>query len=182
MRVIAGSARGVPLFTPTGNDIRPTLDRVRESLFNILMNRVEGCRFLDLFAGTGANGIEALSRGAASAVFVDQDIKALDLIQRNLKKTRLETSAECHRLVLPKGIATILGRNGVPFDVVFCDPPYAFSGHLALLAEIKSQQLLAVDGVIVMETSSDMELPQQVGDLSQTSRRVYGDTALSFFS
>jgi 16S rRNA (guanine(966)-N(2))-methyltransferase RsmD len=182
MRVIAGTSRGVPLFTPPGNEIRPTLDRVRESLFNVLMHRTEGCRFLDLFAGTGANGIEALSRGAASAVFVDQDAKSIELVQRNLQKTRLEANAVCQRLQLPAGLTTI-GREGCPpFDIVFCDPPYAFSDYVALLTEVQTQQLLAEGAVVIVETFAAKELPQQIGVLTLERRRVYGDTALSFFS
>ena len=102
MRVIAGTARGMRLAAPAGLRVRPTSDRVRESLFNIIAPRIEGARFLDLFAGTGANGIEALSRGAAFCSFVDQDARSLAVVRGNLEVTRLIARAQLHRCKLPE--------------------------------------------------------------------------------
>ena len=123
MRVIAGSARRLQLETVPGTDTRPTTDKIKETLFNILQPRVGGADFLDLFAGSGAIGIEALSRGAASAVFVENDRRAVTCIKKNLEHTRLSQKAA----VLPFEAMASLGRlerEGRSFDLIFLDPPY----------------------------------------------------------
>jgi 16S rRNA (guanine966-N2)-methyltransferase len=123
MRIIAGSAKGIRL-APVPAGVRPMSDRAREGLFSSLgPGAVEGARVLDLYAGTGASGIEALSRGAAAAVFVDRAPSAVAVVKRNLAATRLGPRAEVH----PAGVARFLSRNdrpGAPFDLVICDPPY----------------------------------------------------------
>jgi 16S rRNA (guanine(966)-N(2))-methyltransferase RsmD len=181
MRVIAGTARGVRLIAPKGLDVRPTLDRVRESLFNILAPRLEDARFLDLFAGTGANGIEALSRGARTAVFVDSEPRSLEVIRRNLEAARLAAAATCFRVVLP-GALDDLGRKEQPFDVVFADPPYVFADYDRLLAGVGETGLMAQDGIAVIEHAARMIIPENAGGLVRYRQAVYGDTALSFFS
>jgi 16S rRNA (guanine(966)-N(2))-methyltransferase RsmD len=180
MRVISGRARGTRLIAPKGMDIRPTLDRVREALFNILAPRIDGACFLDLFAGTGANGIEALSRGARAATFVDSDRRALTAIERNLEATKLYEYASVRKLVLPKGISA-LASKAMQFDVVFADPPYAFSDHKGLLAALQAARLIAQDAIIVVEHASrgKVEFDPEVFELSR--RAEYGDTALTFF-
>jgi 16S rRNA (guanine(966)-N(2))-methyltransferase RsmD len=178
MRIIAGTARGMHLTAPKGLDVRPTLDRVREAYFNILGPSIEGAAFLDLFAGTGANGIEALSRGAARAVFVEQNPMTLECIQKNLEATRLEANAQCHKLLLPEGLAKVSGM----FDLVFADPPYAFSGHEALLSGLQEHALLSENALICIEHAVRTSLPETVDNLSRTRQKRYGDTVLSFYA
>ncbi|NIA13911.1 MAG: 16S rRNA (guanine(966)-N(2))-methyltransferase RsmD [Nitrospiraceae bacterium] len=180
MRVIAGTAKGTRLAAPKGLQVRPTLDRVRESLFNILGPRIAGARFLDLFAGTGANGIEALSRGADRAVFVDQDQRSLGCVRHNLEATHLSTRAVLHRLSLSKAMAA-LRADGL-FDIVFADPPYAFQDYSLLLELSADDTVLAPEGVVVIEHDIRAEIPGATGRLSQYRTGKYGDTALSFFA
>ncbi len=178
MRVIAGTARGIPLLPPHKSlPIRPTLDRVRESLFSILGTRIEGGRFLDLFAGTGAHGIEALSRGAAEAVFVDGDARALKLVRDNLVKTRLERGAVCLKLRLPAQLPALRG----PFAVAFADPPYEFDDYSGLLAGLSEHHLLAEGGLFVLEHARKNSPPEAQGILLRTRQAHYGDTTLSFY-
>lgn len=179
MRVIAGEARGIRLVSPAPNmKIRPTLDRVRESVFNILGPRLPGARFLDLFAGTGANGIEALSRGAARAVLVDADPGALALAEENLLHTHLKPKGICIRLRLPGE----LSRLTPPFDVVYADPPHEFEDWAGLLTEVDRCGLVAPDGRFVVEHDGRLSLPEETGTLRRIRQVSYGKTTLSFFS
>jgi len=178
MRVIAGQAKGIQLSPPPKElAIRPTLDRVREALFSILMPRLEGARFLDLFAGTGANGIEALSRGAARCTFVDSDARALKLVRGNLVRARLERGAECLKLALPKDLRALRGS----FDIVFADPPYAFAEYEALLGGLQTYAVLAPEGVFILEHARRAAPPERVENLLRTRQAEYGDTVLSFY-
>lgn len=122
MRVIAGTARRLPLVTPKGMETRPTTDRIKETLFNILQNDLPGCHFLDLFAGSGAIGIEALSRGAAKAVFVDNSKEALSCIRQNLEKTHLADRAIVIGQDCAGAILQLMQKNA--FDIIFMDPPH----------------------------------------------------------
>ena len=179
MRVIAGKARGLLLDVPKGLQIRPTLDRVREALFSILGPRLQGARFLDLFAGTGANGIEALSRGAAWALFADNSAIALRTVVANLKRTRLAQRASCQRMTIPGRLATL--EVEAPFDIIFADPPHEFRDFNPLLDPIRHRELLAPGGIIVLEHAASTEIPNDAGGFSRTRERAYGATALSFF-
>lgn len=181
MRVIGGMARGRRLEAPRGTRVRPTLDRVRESLFNILAPRLPGVRFLDLFAGSGANGIEALSRGAVSCLFVDHDEQSLRVLRKNLDATGLSEAARVRRLPLPGGLAK-LGEEREAFEVVFADPPYAFGHHEKLLSALREAGLLVDQGLIVLEHSSRLELADELGGYRVTRRNRYGDTTLSFYA
>ncbi|MCC8044240.1 MAG: 16S rRNA (guanine(966)-N(2))-methyltransferase RsmD [Clostridiales bacterium] len=122
MRVIAGKARGLPLVTVKGDHTRPTTDRIKETLFNILQNDLYGIRFLDLFAGSGGIGIEALSRGAAFSCFIDNDRSALACIRKNLSFTHLENQAEVISADVLTGLSRLEGSE--PFHIIFMDPPY----------------------------------------------------------
>lgn len=175
MRIIAGMARGLKLHPPTGRDIRPTSDRVREALFNILMHRVEGSRFLDLFAGTGANGIEALSRGAEQAVFVEASPEGYQCIRNNLIHTKLNMGGLVLKHRLPEETDRIPGD----FDIIFADPPYAGTDYGALLTAIEGQALLRPDGLCCIEHRKNVTLPESAGKLKLRRTRRYGDTALS---
>ena len=154
MRVIAGKARRLPLKTIEGLDTRPTTDRIKETLFNILQPYLPGCRFLDLFAGSGGTGIEALSRGAEAAVFVEQNRKAADCIRENLKTTRLEESAAVMVCDAVAALRQMEGRQE-PFDLVFMDPPYGRDLELEVLSYLKDSHLIHRDTQIIVEASLD---------------------------
>ena len=178
MRVIAGAARGIRLLPVPGDLIRPTSDRVRESLFNILAPRLSGCRFLDLFTGTGANGIEALSRGAGTVVLVDEARESLTIVRDNLVRTKLTGDVHVHQLNLPRQLAHIRPA----FDIIFADPPYAFHQHEALLQGITEAKLLAPEGVFVLEHAKKTMVPESVGPLSRVREAKYGNTSLSLYA
>nr|MBF0221162.1 16S rRNA (guanine(966)-N(2))-methyltransferase RsmD [Desulfobulbaceae bacterium] len=193
MRVIAGSARGRRLFSPEGNSkkhaIRPTSDRCRESVFNILGNeRVKGCRVLDLFAGTGALGIEALSRGAGETVFVDSGTESLTLIKRNLQAIGF-LSYQLFKRDITKGLFFLGKRTAEPvngeqvgFDLVFLDPPYQKNYCNQVLTELCDNGLVNLGGVVVCEEYRACELPEQSGILTVYDKRVYGDTGFWFYT
>ncbi|MBI4557278.1 MAG: 16S rRNA (guanine(966)-N(2))-methyltransferase RsmD [Candidatus Hydrogenedentes bacterium] len=180
MRVIAGTARGIRLEKPKGLHVRPTLDRARESLFNILAPRLPSARFLDLFAGTGANGIEALSRGAAKAVFVDNSPQALQVIARNLIATQLSQKAVVKWLHLPRELSRV-EEDGLPYHIVFADPPYRFSDYEELVVRLESLQLIAEDGLLVIEHAARRALPDRLGRLACQRTSTFGEACLSFF-
>lgn len=151
MRVIAGTARRIPLITPPGLFTRPTTDRIKETLFNMLQSELCDCRFLDLFSGSGAIGIEALSRGAGECVFVEQDKKALECIRENLKKTRLESKAQVVPMDIMSAFAFLEGKKA--FDIVFMDPPYRQDFEKRVLAYLKNSRLITEDSLIIFEAS-----------------------------
>lgn len=151
MRVIAGKARRLPLKTIDGMDTRPTTDRIKETLFNVLAPNLADCRFLDLFSGSGAIGIEALSRGAKSAVFVEQMQKAADCIEENLKFTCLDDGAR----VLRKDVLSalnLLEREEEPFDIIFMDPPYGKLLEKSVLQYLAGSCLADEYTIIVVES------------------------------
>ena len=186
MRVIAGVAKGTRLTAPKGLEVRPTLDRVREALFSILAPRIEGASFLDLFAGTGANGIEALSRGARLSTFVENDPRSLQTIRRNLEATRLISRASVRRLELPSGLYKLY-EESIRYDIVFADPPYDLArqdpdAYTTLLNHLHTAQILATDAIIVIEHDSRTAPPEKTADFACTRHARYGETTLSFFS
>jgi 16S rRNA (guanine966-N2)-methyltransferase len=173
MRIIAGERKGATIFAPKGRDTRPTSDRVRENTFN-LIGPVDGAKVLDLYAGSGSLGLEALSRGAASVVFVETDRDALRAIERNLDKLRLGGA----RLV-SQSATTVLAQDagaGRKYDLVLVDPPYAMTDYDMLARYLP--HVLAVDGVLVFETSSRFE-PQL--PLAVRTSRKYGSTRVTLF-
>ena len=171
MRVVGGTARGRRLVTPPGDATRPTTDRVREAVFNALASRdlVVGARVLDLFAGSGAMGVEALSRGAAHATFVDDDARARRAVGQNLATAGLADRAE----VVAGKAERFLARAGPGFDVAFCDPPYAFAGWDGLLAALAALPV----GFVVAETAAELDLPAG-WDAVRATR--YGRTWVTF--
>lgn len=178
MRVIAGTARGRRLASPPGDRVRPTLDRVREALFNILAPEIDGATFLDLFAGSGANGIEALSRGAAEVLFVDNHPQSLACIRKNLEDTRLIERGTVVNRRLPGEIHRLQG----PWDIVFADPPYDFDDYPGLLAALGGGGLVAPGGRVIVEHTRKITLPEAAGALTLTRQRPYGMTTLSFYA
>jgi 16S rRNA (guanine(966)-N(2))-methyltransferase RsmD len=177
MRVIAGKAKGHKLVAPSGDRVRPALDQVKEAIFNILFN-VEELRVLDLFAGSGSVGIEALSRGASKAVFVEEWSKAVAAIKRNLKHCKIEDSAR----VISKSVETairILSREGSPFDLVFVDPPYEHDLVNPTLRMLAASPLLKAGCTIVVE-HHPKEPISDIEGLALTDSRKYGQTLVSF--
>lgn len=173
MRVIAGTARSMPLRTVKGMDIRPTTDRTKETLFNILMPYIPGCRFLDLYAGSGSIGIEALSRGARLAYFVENARASFRLIRENLEFTKLQDRAQ-----LAFGdVQAVLGRlvGEEPFDVIFMDPPFLKGLERQTLELLSESTLPAKDGIIVVEASPKTDFGY-LGELGyvKVKERVYG--------
>ena len=175
MRIIAGERRGHTIFAPRGRETRPTSDRVRENVFNIVAPWVEGARVLDLYAGSGAMGLEALSRGAASALFVESDPDALRVIERNLEKLHL-TGARVLRLDSSTALAqeSAAGRK---YDLVLADPPYDMTNYDSLSRYLPG--VLADDGLLVFETAAKIE--PTVAGLSVRTTRKYGSTRVTVF-
>lgn len=151
MRVIAGKAKRIPLKTIEGLDTRPTTDRIKETLFNMISHGLADCNFLDLFAGSGGIGIEAISRGANHAVFVEKNIKAVECIRENLKKTQLENQAT----VLSADVISALNRleGKYVFEYVFMDPPYDHLLEKQVLEYLAGSSLLAEDALLIVEAS-----------------------------
>lgn len=174
--MISGTAGGLHLRPVPGRDTRPTLDRVRESVFAILTPRIAEAKVLDLYAGTGALGIEALSRGAQSCVFVESQPQALAVLKDNLQHTHLTQRAAVLRLELPEGLRHLGARD--PFDLVLADPPYAFSQWPTLLDRV--QVLLGPAAIIVCEHVRSVTI-EPAGDLELIRRAAYGQTHVSFF-
>jgi 16S rRNA (guanine(966)-N(2))-methyltransferase RsmD len=179
MRIIAGTAKGTRLTPPADRAIRPTLDRVREACFSIIGPRLEGARFLDLFAGTGANGLEALSRGAAHADFVESDRAARQIVEENISRTKFGDRAHVHALTLPGGLAKL--ARSEPYDVIYADPPHKFINYAALFDAIESAQLLAPAGLVILEHASRADLPEGFPGFELKRQAAYGQTSLSFF-
>jgi 16S rRNA (guanine966-N2)-methyltransferase len=175
MRIIAGSRRGHTIQAPKGLVTRPTSDRVRENVFNIVAPWVEGARVLDLYAGSGAMGLEALSRGAEAAVFVESDPDAVRAIEQNLDKLRL-TGARVVRHDAVTGLGQEVGA-GRKYDLVLADPPYTMTDYGSLSRYLP--RVLADDGLLVFETAARTE-PQVPGLAVRTSRK-YGSTRVTVF-
>ena len=173
MRVIAGTARGVPLAVPRGAGTRPITDRVKETLFAILGDQMPGARVLDLYAGSGAIGIEALSRGAQQAVFVERDRGAVQALRANLVRTRLEEDARVHEVDVERFLA--LGEG--PWDVVVLDPPYEVRDIVAPLSALVPH--LAPGASVVIKHFWRTETPEVEG-LAVTRQRRFGETMLTF--
>ena len=176
IRVIGGQLRGRRLETPNWAGLRPTSDRLRETLFNILMPRLPGARVLDGYAGTGAVGIEALSRGAARVTFVDHDPRAEALIRNNL--TRCGVSDR--HVIIRARLAAAGGQLAGPFDIVFLDPPY---GAAELGSGLDAgAPLVGKEGLLVIEHAKRDPAPASVAGLSLTRELIQGDSALAFYA
>ena len=177
MRVITGRARGVQLKTPDGMLTRPTADKVKEACFSIINFDIPGARVLDLFGGTGQLGIEALSRGAKSAVFVDASEDACKLIRENLKRTKLE----CDGRVVRSDYMDYLKRCHEQFDIIFLDPPYAEVFLENALKRITEIDILQSNGIIVTECPLGKELPWEFEGFSRSRDYKYGKTLLTIY-
>lgn len=177
MRVITGKARGVVLKTPDGQNTRPTADRVKEALFSIIQFDIPGAAVLDLFGGTGQLGIEALSRGAAKAVFVDQREDACRLIKENLHRTHMQDQAQ----VIRTDYRDYLRKSSEKFGIIFLDPPYAedfLENSLNIITEI---DILQSGGIIVTERPLEKELSLQFDGYTRSKDYKYGKTLLAIY-
>ena len=177
MRVITGKARGVQLKTPQGMQTRPTTDRVKEALFSIIQFEIPGASVLDLFGGTGQLGIEALSRGAKRAVFVDEREDACKVIRENLKRTKLDDCAS----VVRSDYLSYLKKCKETFQIILLDPPYAevfLENSLKMITEI---DILQSDGIIVAEYPVGKELPWEFPGFSRSREYKYGNTLLTIY-
>ncbi len=175
MRVITGTARGRKLETLEGEDVRPTTDRIKEAVFSIIQFETEGRIFLDLFAGSGQMGIEALSRGARGAYFCDSSKKSVETVKRNLKTTRLEESAK----VFQTDYRSFLSMSPVSFDIAFLDPPYG-TGVLQDALE-KTAACMKDTGVIIAENPLNEEILSNYGDFTLDRQYRYGKIKISTF-
>jgi len=180
LRVISGSRRGRKLLTVKGMSTRPTADRMRESLFNILSNRVIGSHILDLFAGTGALGIEALSRGATSAVFIDKEKEALFIIERNLEICRLGEQSKVLKWNIATNLKCLEGKEP-KFDMVFMDPPYDQGLAQKALANLYQSNSVTNGAIVVVEHSPAEPVSENLFGFEMTDQRRYGRTCFSFF-
>ena len=173
MRIVAGKYRGRTLLEFEGDRIRPTLDKVRESLFNIIQNKIAGSSFLDLYCGTGAVGIEALSRNAESVVFNDSSRDSVNLLKKNLAKIKADEDYE----IFNKDAAQFLKTTDKKFDIIFIDPPYKSKEKFDALAFCAP--ILNEDGIIIFEDENEWE--NEVEGLAVYDKRKYGRAHLTFF-
>jgi|UniRef100_A0A7C3ZC11 16S rRNA (guanine966-N2)-methyltransferase len=179
MRIIAGEFKGRRLAAVKGR-IRPTSDKVREAIFNILGAAVAGARVLDLFAGTGALALEALSRGALDAVLVEEQASALRVLQTNLEALGLADRVRVLRLPVHAALKK-LAAQGRQFSLVFLDPPYGRGLALSTLEALADSGLLGPEALVVAEHSHREALPERTGQLALSQSRRYGDTQVSFY-
>ncbi len=180
IRVIGGEKRGFRLAVPSGGDLRPTSNRVREALFNILSHKISRARVLDLFAGTGAIGIEALSRGAGHCRFIERNRAAVAALRRNLEVCDLTSRASILRGEIPRVLSRL--PESETFDLVFVDPPYGQNVGEEVLRALGQTGLLSPHSVVVLEHRKTAPPLPRVGPLSLGRSARYGDTILSFFS
>jgi len=181
MRIISGTSRGRKLVAPRDHSLRPTSDRVKESIFNILQNELEGKVVLDLFAGTGNLGIEALSRGAQKTIFVEKGRQALRLIERNLNQFGLKERSE----ILPKDVNRAIGilkQKGESFDLILMDPPYQKGLIQKTLTKLNSDPIFHKDSIVVIEHNRREPLPQILNGWNLIRQRQIGDTVISFLT
>jgi 16S rRNA (guanine(966)-N(2))-methyltransferase RsmD len=175
LRIIAGTLKGRRIDAPDWPGLRPTSDRLRETLFNVLAPRIDGARFLDAYAGTGAVGIEALSRGASHVTFVEQDRRAQRLIESNLARCRIED----RYAIIRAGFAGAVPRLVEPLDILFLDPPY---GADELFEGLRTAApLVKGDGLLIIEHAKRDRAPEAAAGLVRTRELAQGDSTLSFF-
>ncbi len=181
MRIISGKAKGTKLNTLEGLETRPTLDRIKESLFNILQNKVYNARVLDLFAGSGALGLETLSRGAKEAILCDNSCKAIKIIEENVKKTHFEGQAKILRNDYKKVLNILKNEE---FDIIFLDPPYESGFDIKALNDIIDYSMLSEEGVIILETDHTQEKQEILKklDINVYDLRNYGRVSLFFLN
>lgn len=179
MRIITGKVRGLQLTVPKNMDVRPTADRVKESLFNIIGSKIIGAKVLDLFAGTGNLGLESWSRGAEQIAFIDESKESLRLVNSNINKCRAQENCKVH-----KGnavtIAAHLASEGERFDFAFCDPPYNKGWVEQIIGLFPDHAFLQEGGYLIVERSAHNELPPLPECLENVREQKYGETYINF--
>lgn len=180
MRVVAGQAKGLPLKAVPGKTTRPTTDKVKESIFNMIGPFFDGGTAVDLFAGSGGLGIEALSRGIEHAVFTDKDKKAIDTIQANLQKTKMEDQAQVYRADAERALKA-MKKNGVSARLLFLDPPYHMEKAYGLMERAAEIGLLEEGAIVVCEHDRDIELPDETEHCIRFKKELYGNTIISIY-
>lgn len=183
MRIISGSARGTKLVTLLGESTRPTLDRVKEPLFSIIQNEIVDSTVLDLFSGSGALGIESLSRGAKTAVFCDKNREAIEIISKNIEKTRLKESSIVINNDYIKCLEILKSEN-MKFDLIFLDPPYKTNFAIDALKRILELDLLAQNGIVIIETDEEERNIEEIKKININIDKIkkYGRVKLMFLS
>lgn len=178
--MVSGSAKGRPLKSVPGSGTRPTTDKVKEAVFSMIGPYFEGGAVLDLFAGTGGLGIEALSRGMESAVFVDMESKSIDTIRANLQATKLEGQAQVYRNDAGRALSA-LEKRGRVFDLVFLDPPYRLKHGDELMLSMVEKGMLQKDALVVLEHESSYVYPEVIPGFYRLRQAVYGETTISIY-
>ncbi|MEH7544687.1 16S rRNA (guanine(966)-N(2))-methyltransferase RsmD [Neobacillus vireti] len=181
MRVVSGICKGRPLKAVPGNTTRPTTDKVKEALFNMIGPYFDGGIGLDLFAGSGGLGIEGLSRGLEKVIFIDRESKAIHVIQENIKACKFEDKSEVYRNDADRALKALIKR-GISFDYIFLDPPYKKQPLVSLMEKMDDQDLVKTEGIIVCEHSFDVELPQTIGRFNQIKHEKYGIIAVTIYT
>jgi len=187
MRIIAGTFRSRQLKSLKGLTLRPTSDRLRETLFNVLQSRIEGSRFVDVFAGTGAVGIEAVSRGAKEVVFIENHRPTAELIRKNLESLEVRTGVRVLPIDAMRGLQKLAAEHAVNrsllFDIVFLDPPYAAADEYEqVLTFLRDAALLNPGGLVVAEHRRSFDLPKTVGRLDAVRTLQQSDASLTFYT
>lgn len=178
MRVVSGNLRGMKLNTIEGNSTRPTREVVKEALFSILVNDVPDSIFLDLFSGSGAIGIEALSRGAKNGIFVDLNPKCIKVIKENVAKGRIEENARIYNTDYKMALKKLQGEK---IDIAYIDPPYNKNMGIDAIEKISEYDLLSDNGIIILETDTNEEVPDIIGRYEKYNYKRYGRNILSFY-
>lgn len=179
MRIIGGKARGTKLYTLEGKNTRPTLDRVKESLFNIIQTKIPESIFLDLFSGSGAIGLEAVSRGSKKAILCDKEKTAIQIIQKNIEKTHMEEQTEVYQLPFEKLIKEKIKET---IDIIYIDPPYKTDFAYEAVKLILTKEMINQDSIIIIETDEEERIIKQIKELQVdiVDQRKYGRAHLIF--
>ena len=179
MRIISGKARGTKLYTLEGENTRPTLDRVKESIFNIIQGEIEGAKILDLFAGSGAIGLEFLSRGAEKAVLCDNSKEAINIIRKNIEKTHMENHTQVFNADFENCLEKLKNEQ---FDIIYLDPPYATQYIRKALQKIIELNIMKEQSQIIIETDDEQRILQEIEnmDITIVDKRKYGRATIIF--
>lgn len=179
MRIISGKARGTKLYTLEGTNTRPTLDRVKESIFNIIQSEIDGAQVLDLFAGSGAIGLECLSRGAEKAVLCDKSKEAIEIIKKNIEKTHMEEKAQVFNTDFETCLEKVKAQQ---FDIIYLDPPYATDYILKSLKKIIEFGIIKKESIIIIETDDEKRILREIENIGIkiVDKRKYGRATIIF--
>lgn len=181
MRIISGKARGTKLYTLEGENTRPTLDRVKESVFSIIQSEIEGAQILDLFAGSGAIGLEFLSRGAQKAVLCDKSKEAVNIIKKNIEKTHMEQETQVFNTDFENCLERLKNEQ---FDIIYVDPPYETNYILKSLEKIIKLNIAKEECLIIIETDDEQRIEKEIKniDVEIVDKRKYGRATIIFLS